>query len=62
MLSIKWNMWDLSSHVYEETRKLLRGFLEDVINYILVKAGEQKRSTVTSLDLIEALKLQGEHN
>lgn len=52
----------VSPHIYEETRKVLKGFLENVVWDTLAIAGEQRRSTVTPLDVIEALKLQGKQN
>ncbi|KAI1829182.1 Histone H4.2 [Penicillium sp. IBT 35674x] len=49
----------ISSMVYEETRGVLRAFLENVIREAVTYTEHAKRKTVTSLDVIYALKRQG---
>ena len=45
--------------VYEETRGVLRAFLENVIRDAVTYTEHAKRSTVTALDVVYALKRQG---
>merc|ERR1712038_1114229 len=49
----------ISSYIYEETRAVLRGFLENVIRDSVVYTEHAKRKTVTALDVVYALKRQG---
>lgn len=49
----------ISSLVYEETRTVLRGFLETVVRDSVTYTEHAKRKTVTALDVIYALKRQG---
>jgi histone H4 len=49
----------ISSYVYEETRAVLKGFLENVIRDSVVYTEHAKRKTVTALDVVYALKRQG---
>jgi len=49
----------ISSYIYEETRTVLRGFLENVIRDSVVYTEHAKRKTVTALDVVYALKRQG---
>jgi histone H4 len=49
----------LSSLVYDETRQVLRGFLENVIRDSVTYTEHAKRKTVTALDVVYALKRQG---
>ena len=49
----------ISSLVYEETRHVLRGFLEGVIRDSVTYTEHAKRKTVTALDVVYALKRQG---
>ena len=49
----------ISQLIYEDTRVILRSFLENVLKDIIVYTVHAKRKTVTSLDVIYALKRQG---
>ncbi len=49
----------ISSLVYEETRAVLKGFLESVIRDSVTYTEHAKRKTVTALDVVYALKRQG---
>ena len=49
----------LSTLVYDETRGVLKVFLENVIRDAVSYAEHGKRKTVTSLDVVYALKRQG---
>lgn len=45
--------------IYEETRGVLKSFLENVIRDAVTYTEHAKRKTVTSLDVVYALKRQG---
>jgi len=47
------------SVIYEETRGVLKSFLESVIRDAVTYTEHAKRKTVTSLDVVYALKRQG---
>ena len=49
----------ISSYIYEETRSVLRNFLENVVRDSVVYTEHAKRKTVTALDVVYALKRQG---
>ena len=49
----------ISSLVYDETRAVLRLFLENVIRDSVTYTEHAKRKTVTALDVVYALKRQG---
>ena len=49
----------ISSFIYEETRTVLRTFLEHVIRDSVTYTEHAKRKTVTALDVVYALKRQG---
>jgi histone H4 len=49
----------LLSVIYEETRGVLKSFLESVIRDAVTYTEHAKRKTVTSLDVVYALKRQG---
>ena len=49
----------LPSVIYEETRGVLKTFLEGVIRDAVTYTEHAKRKTVTSLDVVYALKRQG---
>ena len=49
----------ISGLVYEETRSVLKVFLENVIREAVIYTGYARRKTVTSMDIILALKQQG---
>merc|ERR1711994_784298 len=46
----------ISSYIYEETRAVLRSFLENVVRDSVVYTEHAKRKTVTALDVFYALK------
>jgi len=49
----------ISSLIYDETRLVLRSFLENVIRDSVTYTEHAKRKTVTALDVVYALKRQG---
>ena len=49
----------ISSLIYEESRQVLRGFLENVVRDSVTYTEHAKRKTVTALDVVYALKRQG---
>ena len=49
----------ISSLIYDETRLVLRHFLENVIRDSVTYTEHAKRKTVTALDVVHALKRQG---
>ena len=49
----------ISNLIYEETRGVLKSFLESVIRDAVTYTERAKRKTVTSLDVVYALKRQG---
>ena len=49
----------ISATVYDETRSILRTFLENVIRDSVTYTEHAKRKTVTALDVVYALKRQG---
>ena len=49
----------VSGQVYEETRSVLRIFLENIIEDAVTYTDHAKRSTVTSMDVVYALKRNG---
>ena len=49
----------ISGFIYEETRGVLKVFLENVIRDAVTYTEHAKRRTVTALDVIYALKRQG---
>ena len=49
----------ISSLVYDETRLVLRSFLENVVRDSVTYTEHAKRKTVTALDVVYALKRQG---
>ena len=50
---------NISLVIYEETRGVLKTFLEGVIRDAVTYTEHAKRKTVTSLDVVYALKRQG---
>ena len=50
---------DIHLVIYEETRGVLKTFLEGVIRDAVTYTEHAKRKTVTSLDVVYALKRQG---
>ena len=49
----------ISSLIYDESRVVLRGFLETVVRDSITYTEYARRKTVTTLDVIHALKRQG---
>jgi len=49
----------ISSYIYEETRSVLKSFLENVVRDSVTYTEHAKRKTVTALDVVYALKRQG---
>lgn len=49
----------ISGLMYEETRGLLRTFLENTLRDAIVYAEHSERKTITSMDIVSALKRQG---
>jgi histone H4 len=49
----------MSGLIYEETRGVLRAFLESVLRDTIAYTEHAKRKTVTALDVVYALKRQG---
>ncbi|XP_067881578.1 histone H4-like [Heterodontus francisci] len=49
----------ISGLIYEETRGVLKVFLENVIRDAVTYAEHAKRKTVTAMDVVYALKWQG---
>ncbi|KAK7015942.1 histone-fold-containing protein [Favolaschia claudopus] len=49
----------MSGLIYEETRKVLKLFLENVIRDSIMYTDHAKRKTVTALDVVYALKRSG---
>ena len=49
----------ISGLIYEETRSVLKVFLENVIRDAVTYTEHARRKTVTSLDVVYALKRQG---
>ena len=49
----------ISALIYEEVRVVLKQFLENVIRDAVTYTEHAKRKTVTSLDVVYALKRQG---
>jgi len=50
---------DISGLIYEETRGVLKVFLENVIRDAVTYTEHAKRKTVTAMDVVYALKRQG---
>ena len=48
----------ISSQIYEETRIVLRAFLENVVRDAVVYTEHSRRKTVTAIDIVYALKRQ----
>jgi histone H4 len=53
------HLTSIPSVIYEETRGVLKTFLEGVIRDAVTYTEHAKRKTVTSLDVVYALKRQG---
>ncbi|EPY83090.1 hypothetical protein CB1_000595019 [Camelus ferus] len=49
----------ISGLIYEETREVLKVFLENVIRDAVTYTEHAKRKTVTAMDVVYALKRQG---
>ena len=51
----------ISGLIYEETRDVLKVFLENVIRDAVTYTEHAKRKTVTAMDVVYALKRQGRY-
>ena len=49
----------ISSLIYDETRNVLKSFLENIVRDAVTYTEHAKRKTVTALDVVYALKRQG---
>lgn len=49
----------ISGMIYDETRKVMRDFLEDIVQRASVYTEHAKRRTVTAMDVVYALKSKG---
>ena len=49
----------ISGNIYDETRNVLKSFLESVIRDAVTYTEHARRKTVTSMDVVYALKRQG---
>jgi len=49
----------LSALIYDETRNVLRSFLENVVRDAVTYSEHARRRTVTAMDVVYALKRQG---
>merc|ERR1712000_269982 len=56
---LKDNIQGITAMIYEETRGVLKTFLEGVTRDAVTYTEHAKRKTVTSLDVVYALKRQG---
>merc|ERR1712062_642375 len=57
-LAIRSGVKRMSGLIYEETRGVLKGFLENVIRDAVTYTEHAKRETVTAMDVVYALKRQ----
>ncbi|KAJ5070308.1 histone h4 [Anaeramoeba ignava] len=48
----------ISSQVYDDTRKILKSFLESVVRDAVTYTEHSKRKTVTTIDIVYALRRQ----
>ena len=48
-----------SGHIYEETRVVLKNYMESVIRDAVTYTEHAKRKTVVAMDIVYALKRQG---
>jgi histone H4 len=49
----------ISGHIYDETRGVLKIFLENVVRDAVTYTEHARRKTVTAMDVVYALKRQG---
>ena len=49
----------ISALIYDETRSVIRSFLENVIRDAIVYSDHARRKTVTAMDVVYSLKRQG---
>ena len=49
----------ISSFVYDDTRQVLKGFLEGIVKDAVTYTEHARRKTVTAMDVVYALKRQG---
>ena len=58
-LALRGGVKRISGLIYEETRGVLKVFLENVIRDAVTYTEHAKRKTVTAMDVVYALKRQG---
>ena len=51
----------ISGNIYEEVQEILKAFLEEVIRDVIIFCQYSERKTVTTMDVIYALKRHGHH-
>ena len=49
----------ISSFIYDDSRQVLKGFLEGIVRDAVTYTEHARRKTVTALDVVYALKRQG---
>ncbi len=49
----------ISSFIYDDTRQVLKSFLENVVRDAVTYTEHARRKTVTAMDVVYALKRQG---
>eukprot|EP01017_Pseudomicrothorax_dubius_P021159 TRINITY_DN2286_c0_g1_i1.p1 TRINITY_DN2286_c0_g1~~TRINITY_DN2286_c0_g1_i1.p1 ORF type:complete len:105 (+),score=20.91 TRINITY_DN2286_c0_g1_i1:68-382(+) len=49
----------ISAFIYDDTRAVLKGFLENVVRDAITYTEHARRKTVTAMDVVYALKRQG---
>lgn len=49
----------ISSFVYDDTRQVLKGFLEGIVRDAVTYTEHARRKTVTAMDVVHSLKRQG---
>ena len=49
----------ISAFIYDDTRAILRSFLESIVRDAITYTEHARRKTVTALDVVYALKRQG---
>ena len=49
----------ISSFIYDDTRQVLKGFLEGIVRDAVTYTEHARRKTVTAMDVVYALKRQG---
>jgi histone H4 len=49
----------ISSFIYDDSRQVLKGFLENIVRDAVTYTEHARRKTVTAMDVVYALKRQG---